>query len=359
MSEMIAAEPALAERLLHRLSGDQAVAALADAICAAAAVGEPTILTGCGTSEHAAMIGAGLLDDALRAAGMVDARVASVQAFELLGRRPVARLLIAISHEGGTWATNEALKMARDSGARTALVTVSARSPGASLAELVIETTEQDLSWCHTIGYLSPIVVAAVLGGLVRDEPLDGIAVRALLDSADHVPAADEMALALRSSQRLLIVGSGLDHATARELALKIEEGAHLPANAHQLETIRHGHLAAADSRTGLVLVLTDAEARGPVVVERATAVLRSAAAIGMPSAAVLAADLGDDVPSELTPAGRAAVPLTNRLPRTVASALGAAISIQLLAERLARARGTNPDTIGREDPGQAAAADA
>jgi glutamine---fructose-6-phosphate transaminase (isomerizing) len=359
MSEMIAAEPALAERLVRRISGDQAVAALADAIRAAAQGGESTILTGCGTSEHAAMIGAGLLDDALQAAGKVEARVASVQAFELLGRRPVTHLVIAISHEGGTWATNEALKTARDAGARTALVTVSARSPGASMAELVIETSEQDQSWCHTIGYLSPIVVAAVVGGLVRDEPLDRIAVRALLDSADHLPAAEEMALALRSSQRLLIVGSGLDHATARELALKIEEGAHLPATAHQLETIRHGHLAAADSRTGLVLVLTDAEARGRVVVERATAVLRSAAAIGIPSAAVLAADLGDDVPSELTPAGRAAVPLTNRLPRTVASALGAAIPIQLLAERLARARGTNPDTIGREDPRQAAAADA
>jgi hypothetical protein len=42
-----------------------------------------------------------------------------------------------------------------------------------------------------------------------------------------------------------------------------------------------------------------------------------------------------------------------------VVAALGAAVPIQLLAERLARARGTNPDTIGREDPRQAAAAEA
>jgi glucosamine 6-phosphate synthetase-like amidotransferase/phosphosugar isomerase protein len=42
-----------------------------------------------------------------------------------------------------------------------------------------------------------------------------------------------------------------------------------------------------------------------------------------------------------------------------VNGALGAAIPLQLLAERLARARGTNPDTLGREDPRQAAAADA
>ena len=42
-----------------------------------------------------------------------------------------------------------------------------------------------------------------------------------------------------------------------------------------------------------------------------------------------------------------------------VAASTGAAVPIQLLAERLARARGTNPDTIGREDPRQAAAAEA
>jgi glucosamine--fructose-6-phosphate aminotransferase (isomerizing) len=359
MTEMIAAEPALAERLVRRLSRDPAVASLADAVRTAAHAGEAIVLTGCGTSEHAAMIGAALLDDGLRAAGVADGRVASVQAFELLDRPQAARLLIAISHEGGTWATNQAVTEARQAGARTALVTVSGRSPGASIADLVVETVEQDQSWCHTVGYLSPMVVAATLASLVGGSPPDAVAVRALLDSADHVPAAEGMAAALRTCQRLLVVGSGVDYATARELALKIEEGAHLPATAHQLETLRHGHLAAADERTGLVLVLTDAEARGQLVVDRATAVLRSAAAIGMPAAAVLAADLGDNVASELSPAGRASVPLTNHLPRAVAAALGAAIPIQLLAERLARARGTNPDTIGREDPRQAAAADA
>jgi hypothetical protein len=78
-----------------------------------------------------------------------------------------------------------------------------------------------------------------------------------------------------------------------------------------------------------------------------------------MPAAAILAADLGDDVPLELTPAGRAAVPIARDLPRVLGAALGAAIPLQLLTERLARARGVNPDTLGREDPRQAAAGDA
>jgi len=359
MTEMIAAEPALAERLVRRLADDPAVRALGGEIRQTADAGEPITLTGCGTSEHAAMVGVALLDDALRVAGVADPRVSSVQAFELMGRPPADGLVIGVSHEGGTWATNEALRGSTTAGARTALITVSDRSPGAALAGTVLQTGEQDQSWCHTVGYLSPLLCFAVLDGMLRGQVPDPVAARALLDSADHAATAESMAQALARCRRLIMVGSGVDYAMTRELALKVEEGAHLPSAALQLETIRHGHLGAADADTGLVLVLTDGEGRGPVVVDRARAVLRSAAALGMRAAAIVGADLGDDLPVDLTPAGRAATPLTTRLPRMVAASTGAAVPIQLLAERLARARGTNPDTIGREDPRQAAAAEA
>ena len=359
MTEMIAAEPALAERVVRRLASDPALRQVTDALRDAAAHGQPIIATGCGTSEHAAMGIASLLADALRAAGLPAGRMATAQAFELAERPPAGGVVLGVSHEGGTWATNLALEAARAAGARTALVTVGAGSPGAALADFLLLTGEQDQSWCHTVGYLSPLVAGAAVAAMLRGEALDPVVLRALLDAADHAPAVDASAAALAGCERLLAVGSGADHGSARELALKVEEGAHLPATAHQLETLRHGHLAAADASTGLVLVLTDAEERGAVVVDRAVAVLRSAAALGMPAAAIVAADLGDDLPLGLTPAGRAAVPLANALPRMVGALLGAAIPLQLLTERLARARGVNPDTLGREDPRQAAAAEA
>lgn len=357
MTEMIAAEPALAERLLTAVAGDAAVRRLADDLRAAADGDKPITVTGCGTSEHAAMAVAAILDEALRAARVADPRIGSAQAFELLGRPQRAGVLLAISHEGGTWATNQALREARDAGCATALVTVSDRSPGAALAGMVIQTREQDQSWCHTVGYLSPMLVACALAAAIRGTSADPIATRALLDTADSADAADAMAARLAACRRLLVTGAGADHGAARELALKIEEGAHLPSTAHQLETLRHGHLAAADHSTGMVLVLTDPEGRGPVVVARAAAVLRSAAALGMPAAAIVAADLGDDVERDLTPAGRLAAPLSGKLPRVQAALLGSAIPLQQLAERLARARGINPDSIGRDDPRQAAAA--
>ncbi|MEO8246672.1 MAG: hypothetical protein ABI622_06075 [Chloroflexota bacterium] len=341
MTEMIAAEPAVAERLARRLASDPAVGLLRDAIHAVTAAGQPTIVTGCGTSEHAAEGIAAILRP------VADARHA--QALDLVVRPASSGLVIGVSHEGGTRFTNEALRMSRAAGARTALVTVSDRSPGAALAEIVVSTGEQDQSWCHTVGYLSPIVVGAAVGS----SALDATAVRALLQVADDQPGAEAIAAALERCDRLVTVGSGADYVTARELALKVAEGARLPAQALHLETLLHGHLAAARSTTGLVLVLTGVN---PVVLDRARDVLRAAAALGMPAAAVLGADVGDEIPRDLTSAGRLAVPETRLLDPVAAALLGAAIPMQLLAERLARARGVNPDTLGRDDPAQATA---
>jgi len=354
MTEMIAAEPALAERLVLRLSADPAVARATQAIQLAAAEHRPILTTGCGTSEHAAMVVAALLTDALEGT-----TVWPMQALELARRPPADAFVLAVSHEGGTWATNLALSEARAAGSATALITVSDRSPGAALADLVLATGEQDQSWCHTVGYLSPVIAAAVLAGALREMHVDALVVRTLVGLGDDESSAEAIAARLGSCARLLVVGSGIDHPAARELALKVEEGAHLPAAAMPLETIRHGHLAAADQRTGLILVLTDGEAWGETLIRRARAVLRSALALGMPAAAIVAADLGDDMPQSLATAGRMSVPLAGSLPRVATAAIGSAVPLQLLAERLARARGMNPDTIGRDDPRQAAAADA
>jgi glucosamine--fructose-6-phosphate aminotransferase (isomerizing) len=264
-----------------------------------------------------------------------------------------------VSHEGGTVATNEALRAAAAAGATTVLITVSDRSPAAALADHVLGTQEQDQSWCHTVGYLSPLVVGACLHGAIRGAPPPPEAMaRQVADGFDPT-AAEGVAAKLASTDRLLVVGSGTDYAAARELALKVEEGARMPAVAHELETIRHGHLAAASKRTGLVMVLTDAERRGAALLDRAGSVLRSAGELGMPAAVIAAADVGGASERSIATAGWQSVTLEPGLPRPAAAILGSAVPLQLLAERLARARGTNPDTIGREDPRQAAAASA
>jgi glutamine---fructose-6-phosphate transaminase (isomerizing) len=358
MTEMIAAEPSLAARLAERLAADPALGAAAAVLREASVSAEPITTTGCGTSQHAALALAAVLTHGLTAAGLPADRVAAVQAFELSRRVPRGGVVVAVSHEGGTAATNDALRAAAMAGATTILITVSDRSPGAELADHVLSTLEQDQSWCHTVGYLSPLVVGAALHGAILDAPLAPEALARQVAAGADEAVAERMAANLAGTERILVVGSGADYAAARELALKIEEGARLPAVAHELETIRHGHLAAANERTGLAMVMTDAEGRGADLLDRATAVLKAAAGLGMPAAVIAAADLAD-VPSEQASAGWQGIALEPDLPRIVAATLASAIPLQLLAERLARARGTNPDAIGREDPRQAAAASA
>jgi hypothetical protein len=66
--------------------------------------------------------------------------------------------------------------------------------------------------------------------------------------------------------------------------------------------------------------------------------------------AAILAADLDQDWPAFLAPAGRMLAAEAPTLPGPVAALLGTATPLQLLTERLARARGTNPDPIRRDE---------
>ena len=83
---------------------------------------------------------------------------------------PASGLVIGISHEGGTAATNRALEAARAAGARTAIITVSDRSPGAAIADIVVTTDELDQSWCHTIGYVAPLLAATAVAAALRGE---------------------------------------------------------------------------------------------------------------------------------------------------------------------------------------------
>jgi fructoselysine-6-P-deglycase FrlB-like protein len=356
MTEMIAAEPFLAERLLDRLADpDSGAGRLAGAIGGAASSGAPIVVTGCGTSEHAAVAAAEILRDAMRAAGLPagPASILAAQAFELAQDPPTGGLVIGVSHEGGTTATIDAMDAAGDAGARVGLITGSAHSPAGDAADedLIVETVEMDQGWCHTVGYLSPIVAAAAIGGELSGTDPDPVAIRDLLaaGAADET-GAEEIARELAGCRTLITIGSGADRAAARELALKIEEAAWIPTTMRELETFLHGHLPAMDASTGLVLVLTDRTGR-EARLTRARQALEAARVVGIRAAAIVARDVAAALPRELTPAGRLVVEEAPALAAPVAALIGSATPLQLLTERIARARGTNPDLIRRDDP--------
>ncbi len=317
------------------------------------------ILTGCGTSEHAALAAAEILREAARAADLPNAQVSSEQAFELSLAPPTRGLVIGISHEGGTTATNAALKAAGEAGRSTAVITVSRRSPAGALAGIIVETEELDQGWCHTVGYLSPIVAAASVGAHLSGRSLDASAVEGLLAAGTRDENdAERIAAALANASTLLVIASGADRPAGRELVLKVEEASWLPSAYRDLETFLHGHLPATDATTGLVLILADREHREERIA-RARQALAAARVLGQRAAAIVSADVDAAIDRDLTPAGRLVVQEAQGLPGPVAALIGSATPLQLLTERLARARGTNPDPIRRDDPVYVAASDA
>ncbi len=179
---------------------------------------------------------------------------------------------------------------------------------------------------------------------------------RSLLDGAIDQRGAGAVASGLSGSDRVIVAGAGVDHVSARELALKLEEGARLPASAYELEALLHGHLASATRWTALVVIQADPAAGTGLAAERAARLRAAAAALAIPTAAILAHDLDEDVPPEETPAGRIVLPRGSRVVGLAAPLLGTAIALQLVTERLARSRHVDPDTLGREEPAQAAA---
>ena len=359
LTDMIAAEPALARRIIARLAADGATGELARAIRSAAAGHAPIVVTGCGTSETAGQGIVEILREAVRSAGLSEAVVIAAQAFELALDPPARGLVIGVSHEGGTGATNGALRASRAAGARTAIVTVSGRAPAGEVADIVIETGELDQSWCHSVGYVSPMVAGAVVAARVTGRPLDGDAVAALLAAGtSDASGAERVAGQLGSAAHLLVVASGADRPAGRELTLKVEEASWLPSAYRDLETFLHGHVPATGPNSGLVLILADRAGRVERLA-RAKQALAAARVIGLRAAAILAEALDSRLDPELTPAGRLLVGDDTNMPAPVAALLGTATPLQLLTERIARARGTNPDLIRREDEAYRRAAEA
>jgi glutamine---fructose-6-phosphate transaminase (isomerizing) len=330
MEEMIGAEPSLPAPVC----GHPAAAQIATWVGAAVAAGEPVRLVGCGTSEHAAMAGAALLAEALPAAEVIRAR----DAFEASLDPQASGVTIGVSHEAGTEATLAAMDAAAANGARVALVT--ARPDVAPAGPLIFPTPLRDTSWCHTVGYVSPLLALyAVAARVAGSTPDDGAAAAAIEGGLARRGELEALAERLRGCARLLVVGSGVDEVTGRELALKIEEGTHVPVTPLGLEKVLHGHLPAADASTGVVLLRHDprsADARDA----RAEQARAAFAVLEMPTVTVGAA----------APAG---------LPPVAGALLAGALSAQLLTLGLVHVLGTNPDLIRREEERYRLAADA
>jgi len=253
------------------------------------------VAVGCGTSFHAAQtLGRG------------------VNALEAVLVRPDADVLVLVSHEGETALTVEA---ARAFHGPKWLVTAKADSTLAGLCqEVIVCAPAVEESYCHTAGYTCAVAALAALRG--DDVAWLSRAVAARLDAEP---------LAVSEHERWVVTGAGRDWPTAQEAALKLREGAHVAAEAHLLEELLHGHLAAIDETVRCVVL--EGEGRAAARARDAVAALEA---------------IGCDV--TLVATSHPVVDI---------------VRFQLLTLALAESRGVNPDVIRRDAPRWQAARDA
>jgi fructoselysine-6-P-deglycase FrlB-like protein len=346
MQEMIAAEPQLVKDLLG--SPPAGTAQAAEAIATALNQRKPVVVCGCGTSEHAAHAVAAMLSAAVdpQQAVVIEARPAFSAALE-----PAPGVCLAISHDGGTRASTLALQTAAEVGASTIVITSQHDSSIATAAEHVLLTPRHDDSWCHTIAYTSAIATGAALASRLGAFPADPQRAAHLLENATTPSNAPKLATGLADCRVVLCAGALTDYITARELALKIAEGARVPTIALELEAVLHGQLAGHEPADGLILVAITDHTNRDRLARRATHVACAAAAIGLPVAGLLSAPYDQALPAELTPAGRLVTQLSDptQIDAKLTGLLAGASMLQTLTLEFAHARHTNPDLIRRE----------
>jgi fructoselysine-6-P-deglycase FrlB-like protein len=339
MEDMVAAQAGLPEALSSVASE---AAPLLDALRGAAARGEPIVTAACGTSEHASQALALILSDALGAT--VEARQSLEQTLEPRSQG----VCLAVSHGGLSKATVSALEAARRHGAVTALITAAADAPTHPSADLILRTPVRDRSMCHTVGYTSPIFAGLLLASLARGEDFPQAALEAQMAGLLQLQAAASACTqGLAGIERLIAAGSGIDQPAARELALKVAEGARVPTSFVDLENVLHGHLVAHDSDSALIVFVTDQHASHERA-QRAGDVLTAAREIGLHTVAVLSEAIADVVGVGATQV--LLVPSFPGVPNLANSLLGGAIALQTLTIGLVHEKMTNPDLLRREE---------
>jgi glucosamine--fructose-6-phosphate aminotransferase (isomerizing) len=333
MHDAIYAQPG-ALRLVTRGQGD-AIEAAAGQLRAL----DRVVLTGVGTSWHAALVGELLL----ARVGGLGSRARALHAFELASYWPDADAgsgVIGVTHRGTNRYTLAAIARARAAGGRG--VAITGKDAAASAADWTLRTVELERSGTHTVSYTSALVLLAALAAAVgggRDAARELDAIPDMLALLLGQESWEELAARYGDARGYWFVGGGPNTATACEAALKMHEAGHATAAGFNCEQFLHGAWAALERRDVLFLIAPPGPSHA-----RCVAVARVAREIGVPLVALVREDDREIAPLA---AETIAIPEVDEL----LSPIVTVVPLQLFSYHAAVRRGVNPDlTRGDED---------
>ncbi len=300
------------------------------------------VITGCGTSWHAGMIGEYLIEELARIPVEVE------YASEFRYRNPILEpgtVVIAISQSGETADTLSAMREAKRKGARVLGVcnavgsTIARESDGGVYIhagpEIGVASTKAFTSqvaalalftlYLGRLGELSPEVGAE----LVRELALIPEKIETILAGAESIRT---IARAYAHHNNFLYLGRGVNFPVALEGALKLKEISYIHAEGYPAAEMKHGPIALIDDNMPVVFICTQDSAYEKVLSNMEEVRARRGKIIAVASE-------GDT--HVVTKADHVLF-----IPRTMSSLtpLLAAIPLQLLAYHIAVERGCDVD---------------
>ncbi|MFL5943426.1 MAG: glutamine--fructose-6-phosphate transaminase (isomerizing) [Gaiellaceae bacterium] len=301
------------------------------------------VIVACGTAYHAGVVGRYILEEWARVP--VEPDIAS----EWIYRKPVLSkdtLVIGISQSGETRDTVNAMKLARQSGARTLAITNLMGTQITREAEATLYTrcgmevgVAASKTFTAQVALLS--LLALRLAEIRRTLPQGEIDF--ILDHLHELPQKmqefldgdhpiEAIAQRFYESQFFLYLGRHIGLPVALEGALKLKEISYIPTDAYSAGEMKHGPIALLAEGTPVVVVATNIHVYDKIVSNIQETRARGAHVIA------IATDGNEDIQHHADD-----VIYVPRTPNFLQASL-AVIPLQLLAYRIARLRGLDVD---------------
>jgi glutamine---fructose-6-phosphate transaminase (isomerizing) len=302
------------------------------------------VIVAAGTSYHAGVVGRYMIEEWARLP--VEPDIAS----EWIYRNPVLSkdtLVIGISQSGESRDTVNAIKLAKDLGARTLAITNLMGSQITREADSVLYTRcGLEIGVAASKTFTAQVALLALIGlklAQVRNT-LSPEEVEFILDQLYELPEkierfldgdhpVDEIAQRLYEKPFFLYLGRHIGLPVALEGALKLKEISYIPTDAYSAGEMKHGPIALLDEGTPVVCVAIDQK----VIYDKVVSNIQETRARGAHVIAI-ATDGNEDIQHHADD--------VIYVPRTPAflQAVLAVLPLQLLAYRIARLRGLNVD---------------
>ncbi|MDE3191516.1 MAG: glutamine--fructose-6-phosphate transaminase (isomerizing), partial [Acidobacteriota bacterium] len=305
------------------------------------------VLVACGTAYHAAVVGRYVIEEWARVP--VEPDIAS----EWIYRNPVLSkdtLVIGISQSGETRDTVNAVKLARERGARTLAITNLMGTQITREAESSIYTRcglEVGVAASKTFTAQVALLCLIALKMAQIRKTLPDEEVEFILDRLHELPCKiqtflddvdkgrhriDEIAQRFHERPFFLYLGRHIGLPVALEGALKLKEISYIPTDAYSAGEMKHGPIALLDEGTPVVVVATNIHVYDKIISNIQETRARGAHVIA------IATEGNEDIQHHADD-----VIFVPRTPAFLQAVL-AVIPLQLLAYRIARLRGLNVD---------------